>query len=636
MAIHTNEETPKTETQSQGEQMLNATQNVQNQGQFNNQGFGHTASYGGEDYSKSIGFGQSGLNIMSSNQGSEYTNQIAKAIADAYKSNQTIVGKPRVHILDKEVISTNGNVKLAYSCIVVSLAKDSDINYFTIMLENTGRAPMTAQDVMTEVNIAAKANAQRPTIYTTDDAIDSVLHQVIQSVLQAEYGANYTFRSVEGLVFRNEVQDPQNLYPQLAAIAYNACVVESELETGERKDLNIENANNRSHGKSLRIDSFMSKAIANNEVGSPVRSDFKIELNMVDNTQNITSLNLQNSMVPLTKTAGFVDAIPEMVQVGAVNNAPVNGIRLRPHIVLTDFNLKVPTVGYSMLAITSALVMTNKNMWVSSLLPKDSKNVGALNLLTNIEGNQNSIGDRIDFSKKSYKPEDVYQGIQTMFSLDPVVSVDVDSFGPQTFFTSILSTIAQPSASVEKQAASQHLIDTLVWLTSGRFPRDFNPAEIFVGSGVVLPSGVWHDKNGVRDLREIDLAFLANHVDDINVLNRWVLSGTPMSVSNIDPYLTRVDIISKLIPDAVIRGKFVRVTFTSKFIATLSAAAMGSGLSIRYEPEIKFVEDNNLAVMGSYLAGAGIQGATGFAREFVQVGPSYNTQYTTAGQYRFQ
>lgn len=634
MAIHTNE--TQEEVKTSGEGILGATEDVKTQGQFNNAGFGHTVGGQTTDYSKSLGFGQTGISLISSNQGSDYTNQIAHAISDVYKNNSSITTKPKVHILDKEVISTNGNVKLAYSAIVVSLAKDNDIHYFTIMLENTGRAPLTAQDVMNEVNVANKTNQNRLTVYTTDDAIDNVLHEVIQSVLRAEYGNNYKLRSVEGLVFRNDVQDIQSLYPRLAAIAYNACIVEAMIESGEAADINIENANHKSHNKSLRIDSTMGKAISLNEIGSPVRSDFKIELSIVDNNQSISSLNLQNSKVALTKTGGFVDAIPEMVTLGQSNNVPINGIRLRPHIVLTDFNVAVPTVGYSMLAFVSSLVMTNKSMWVSSLLPKDSKNVGALNLLTNIEGNANAIGERIDFSKKSYKPEDVYQGIQTMFSLDPVVSVDVDSFGPQTFFTSILSTIAQPSASVEKQAAGRHFIDTLVWLTSGRFPRDFDPNEIFVGSGVVLPGGVWHDKNGMRDLREIDLAFLANHVDDISVLNRWVISGAPMSVSNMDPYLTRVDIISKLIPDAVIRGKFVRVTFTSKFVTALSSAAIASGLSIRYEPEIKFAEDNNLAIMGSYLAGAGIQGATGFAREYIQAGPSYNTAYTTAGYHRFQ
>lgn len=634
MAIHTDNN-----NQNTGEGLLN---NTDQQGQFDNKGFGHGPSVehnSGMDYSKALGFGQSsGLGVMSSNQGSDYTNQIATSIAEIYNKNQTITNKPKVTILDKEVITTNSGVKLAYSAIVVSLAKDNAVNYYTILLENTGRAPLTAQDIMSEVNMAAKTNQGRASIYTTDDAIDTILHQVIQSVLVNDYGNNYQFRSVEGMVFRNDIQDIQTLYPRLAAIAYNACIVEAMLSGSDVKDINIETANHKSHGKSLRIDSVMGKGISLNEIGSPVRTDFKIDLNIMDNNQSVTSLNLQNSKIPLTKTGGFVDAIPELTMLpnmSGMTTNPMQALRLRPHIILTDFNVAIPTIGYSMLALVSALVMTNKNMWVSALLPKDSKNIGALNVMTNIEGNANSIGEKIDFSKKTYKPEDVYQGIRTMFSLDPVVSVDVDSFGPQTFFTSILSTIAQPSNSDEKLAASSHFIETLSWLTSGRFPRDFNPAEIFVSSGVVLPSGVWHDKTGMRDLREIDLAFLANHVDDINILNRWVLSGAPMNVSHMDSYLTRVEIISKLIPDAVIRGKFVRVTFTNKFISTLSAAAMGSGLSIRYEPEIKFAEDNNLAVMGSYLAGAGINNATGFAKEYIQAGPIFNTNYTNAGLYRY-
>lgn len=62
---------------------------------------------------------------------------------------------------------------------------------------------------------------------------------------------------------------------------------------------------------------------------------------------------------------------------------------------------------------------------------------------------------------------------------------------------------------------------------------------------------------------------------------------------------------------------------------------MGAGLDARYEPEIKFVETNNLAMVGNYMSGAGLDaGSAGFAKQQLNNAPMYATPYATGpGRY---
>ena len=578
----------------------------------------------------SIGFGSRDMFLMSANQGSEYTLNIAKTIIEAYK-NIPGTTKPRVSVLDKEVINN-----LAYSAIVVSIKHNDEVSYFTVLLEATGRKPMKAADIISEINAATKVVGSRPKIFTTDDAIDSVLHQEIKTALVKEYNIN-TIMSVDGLVIPTEHGDITIIANNIAAIAYNACAIDALITSGDMKDLNIFDAKTKVPGSVLRLESNMSKTTAISETGAPVRADWKVDLNLVDTTSQVTSLNLQNNKVTLARTAGFVDAIAEEVLTPTLPGHPANvSVRLRPHIVITSDNVNTPTTGYMLLGLISSLVMTNKNMWLAAVMPKDNKhNVGALNILTNLDNNANRVGSVLDLSGKKTTTDEVYALIKQMFALDPIVSFDVASFGAQTYYTSILATAAQPGNSKSKMNAARELVQVASWLTAGNFPSDYPLNEIFANNGVIVPTGTWADKTGVRDIRDIDLAFIATQTSDVGMLNKWNLSNLPKDSTGLDPYLTKVEIISKIVPDAEISSKAIRVTFSGKFITTLVNSAISAGLDPKYEPEIKFAETNNLAIMGSYLQGAGINNGYSFAREQAVAGPSYVTAYSGVGQNRW-
>ena len=584
------------------------------------------------DFNAALGFGVSNIFSMSNNLGSEYTNELAGNIQKMYDKLPKLE-RPKVSILDKDIMG-----KFAYSSILVSLDLKTTVNYYIILLEATGREPLTANDYIAEIQTAQRNINHRAIVYTTDDAVDTYMHEEIMKALKIEYPTATNFVSMDGLIIPSVQHDTLAVSSKVASIAYNACRSQKAFLSGASKDINISAALAKAPTTILKLESNMLKQTTADEVDNPVRSDWIIELNAIDTANNTSSINLQNAKQTLTQVSGFVDAIPEEVVMPVMYGAPaVTNIRLHPHVIIDSNATYAPTPGYAMLGLISGLVMTNENMWLASVMPKDAKgvrNTGALNLLTNIENNSNRIGEVADLSSKKTKVDEAYGLLRQMYSLAPIVSYDIQSFGPQTNYTSQFALAAQPGNNEHKLNAAKQIIETAVWLTNGSFPAEFNINSIFSSTGIMIPTGKWSDKSGERDIRDIDAAFIATQTGDIETVHRWVLSGVPQEATGLDPYTTRVDIISKLVPSAVITGRTVRVTFTSEFITTLMAAATASGLDLSYEPEVKFAETNNLGIMSGVLANAGVGNIGGFSTRS-NTGPVYQTSYSNVGYGRY-
>lgn len=590
-----------------------------------------------QDVSRSLSFGDKRGGFMQSSGGSEYTHTIAKTLTKVYE-NANVSVLPTVSTLDKEILPT-----LSYSCVFVSMKLNNEISYYIILLEKTGRAPLEAQSMMAELNNAQRQPGSFPSIYTTDDAINTILHNEIIAALQDNYG-NMKIKSADGIVLPAEHDNIEDLAPMLAKLAYDACILTLNIgSNGAVDDLDMVVAIDKfksQNNKKIRYESIMSRQIRNNALNKPVRSDWTIDLTLVDTSAYAQSLNMENTKSVITRTSGFVDALPEEVILpqapGVYNNQIIKSIQCRPHIIVTSNSAESPTIGYMLLGLISSLVMTKREMWLGALRPTDPKNhVGALNVITKIDDGE---GAKLDLTNKKYSMEEVYAVISRMFPLEPVISVDIESFGPQSFYMSALTAASQSSNILARENASKMIIQTAHHLTHGLFPIDFNPNEIFAHDSILVPMGTWSDKTGIKDIREIDLAFIASHIDDINIINKWILSNVSSNVSGQDPFLSKVDVISKIIPSARVTGKATRCTFNAKFINMLSSAVIQAGLRVDYEAEIKFTENANLSVLSSCFNTAGIGGnVTGFAREAIQTGPNYNTPYTHTGfGYGFQ
>jgi len=577
-----------------------------------------------------IGFGGRELFTMSTNLGSEYVNKLAQHIQEAFKQSPIPVqDQPKVSILDKTIITN-----LGYSSIIIHYKYKSTVNYFMVILEGTGELPKTAEQIVTEVEMTVRQANTIPYVFTTSDAFDSILHEEAIRALSAEYKGSLTFKSVDGVVVPSVQHDNENIALNIAAIGFNATNIDAKLSDGQIADFNITLAKKNAPTTMLKFDSNMYKQTVQNEVDAPIRADWQLELNALAANQNISSPNMKDGKHVLTHVCGYTDAIPEEIAIPNMPGMPMSTqLRLHPHHIVTSLGTQTPTPAMMLLGIVTSLVVTNDSMWLAAVMPEEGKsalhNTGILNMLTNLENNQNKIGEVLDLSSKKTTPDEAYALLKQMYSLGSVVSYDIESVGPQTYYTSSLAYAAKPGNGADKIGAAKEIIDAANWLTNGAFPADFNTNEIFTGSGIVVPLGKWSDKTGERDIRDIDLTFVLQHTNgDINIAHKWILSSLPKELTGLDPYLSKVEIISKLIPNAVITGKAIRVTLTEKFVSTLMTAATQAGLNAIYEPVIKFAETNNLGIMNNYLANASVNNpVTGFATQQMQSGPVYYTPY---------
>ncbi len=579
-------------------------------------------------------FGAKPITTMNSGLGSEYLNKLLEQVKEIYAGENIGAYKLNVLAIDNEVVTN-----LQYSCLVTSLCKNKKVTYFITMLEGTGRRPLDATAIIAEQNNMLRMNNVNKSteVFVTSDAVDTILDNEVVKQLTSVHGSDNTFITVDALVipYNNTDLSAANIRP-IASIALNACRVQSGKINNEFRDLNIAAAKAALPNSFLKIDSNMLPSTIIDATGRQVRADFQIELHSVDNRNVSQSINLQNTKNVISKSAGFVDAMPVEIPVHSMPGmAQSSMLRLRPHVILTTMEADMPTTGYALLSLVTSVVMTRPAMWLAAVAPKSTDELhdaGKLNMITNLENNQNGIGEPVDLKDPTLAAQEVHSLLKQMYSLEAMFSLDVETCGTQSDYLSIFAAASAPGTSkdesTEKYNAAKEIISAANWLADGMFPQDFDINNIFLNSGIVIPTGKWTDKNGTeRDLRDIDLSFVANVGQNTELVNQWALSNVPHAISGMDPYLTKVEIISKLVPNAEITGKATRCTFTPDFITTLSTACANAGLETRYDPEVNYSEQSNIAVLGNYLANAGIaQDATSFARTFTN-GNNYQTPY---------
>lgn len=573
------------------------------------------------------------LTIMNSGIGSEFLNKFVEAIKTSYAGElNTNHGKLLVIPMDNE---TNKNI--AYSSIIVALVKNNTATYFTIVLEGTGRKPLDAITFTNELNTISRNPMQVQRYnetYVTSDVIDAVYHAEIRKTLAIALApVNTKFVQADAIVipYYNIELDQAYIRP-IASAALNSCIVETAKTNSEFLDLNISESRKQNNAITLKIENNIIPKTVKDIAGKPVRADFTVELVAVDNRANTTSINMQNNKEVATKALGFVDAMPELVNIPGTPNF---ALTLRPHIIVTSLEGALPTTGYALLSLVTSVIMTNDDMWIGAVSPKINDNLhdyGSLNILTNLESNPEGKGAPIDF--KALNSTELQTMIKRLFTLAPMLSIDVELCGAQTSVTSIFATasaspLSSDPAEVKARNKSAHeIILAANWLTDGAFSTNFSIDNIFISTGIVVPTGKWIDKTGeMRDIRDIDLAMIATLTNDKALIEEWAKSNVPYAISGIDSYSTKVRILSQLNINAEIAGKAIRCTFSDQFIITLANACKTAGLDSRYEPAVQLFNNSSISMMAGYMRNAGITNATGFATAYSNGNMNYQTPW---------
>lgn len=589
---------------------------------------------------RSVGFGGvPGVELYTSNKGSEYTLNFAKGLNEYY-AKASVGAKPIVMAFDKSIFQG-----FAYSYVTVAISNKNAVNYYIIVLEETGRHGAKVQDIAREIRTAREArNASSITVYTADDAVNSTLHRVVIEKLKEHFKGVETFVSVDGMIVPHlvTVEMFESRIPHIAARAANACLLDSGISTGEVLDLNVREERTVNKDARLRIDVNVNGAPAVNELGVPVRNDWQLALKLTT-ANNSRSLNVESGDKTIAVTGGYMDFIPQETNlISRTTGRPYKGVRFRPNVIITSTNIAYPTTGFALLSVVASTLMARPDMYLGTMTPKvgDKIGYGALNRYGNIEEHASGYGEVAETGSKKYTKEELLAFLQEIVSLEAVISMDIPAFGPETHFGSIFSAAAKsPQNQVEsiaKTNAAREIINSAVRLTDGIFPRDFKVEDIFAHDAVVLPAGTWQGPSEARDIRDLDFAKVATQSNyKNNFMLDWVASALPGGINGLTPYYARLELIDTILPDAEIYSKYTRVTFSGKFIATLAQAVTQAGFDVVYEPIVNMVQQSNFGSVGTYYANAGISGQPSFAHQQTYSSFNMGNVYSGGGGYRY-
>lgn len=513
---------------------------------------------------------------ISKGLGSEYLNKIAEGLTEKYKTAHPDM-KLSVHIVDQV-----NEPALAYSVIVVTgqmKAAPGTIAAHVLIIEGTN-------DRLTPLFENVGGQSVEIT-RVTSDAFDRRMEAIIRERLNKAY-PNAQINIIDGCVVPMEFE-PTNLthMHNLALNAGLACGTDLQMRVDDFRDINIAN---EVKGTML-VDIQPTHGQIEDTIGMPVRSDVAINFrSQRPNQGQDQSVNSNDRDIQIASLSGFVDMMYAPMAANQGNywspqqQAPQ---KFAARLVLTNLRTEIGyTPGMVLLALVNAMTLNNNGNWIQVFRPTpgrskevDMRDIGALNIIGNMEGNQNGFGVPPETKTQDFSLQDLGRFVATLVRPGLTISLDVPDCSSTTWYLSIFR-----DASMGKTGAIDAIYHAACELTNGQFQNHFSrgtPMFEDVNNRVHL--GYWTDKNGQRrDIRDIDFLAIANLHGRKNPLDLMAWSNTFLNY-NI-PLQMRLAQRRKMIEaatsmSAVFNGMGTRVTPSAAFLRALALSCSEAGLS---------------------------------------------------------
>jgi hypothetical protein len=558
---------------------------------------------------------------ISRNVGSEIYNKLKAGLIEVYKT-----AEPQVEIKLMDLTS-NEDDNLIFDCLIVSLLKKEDpslgVAYHILLLEETGSIA-NVNNVYSNVNDPNRVNILR----VSSDAFDKRLIESSRLRVLKEYP---DIRSVlvDGCVI--PVGFPVDDKSAIHKIALNTCLAtNTKLDTIKPGflDLNLVGSLNNS---SLAINLSFNRKTINNIVGRPIRSDVVIGFYSRKNAynQDPTIINSGNREMELFALTGYMDllwnpAVSSNPLSYYPSNQPALTQKYSSRFILTDLQSPFSYTPSSILLATYASMSVKENCnWFQAFKPKatinkeiDITDIGALNVESRVvvppgEENQQFVS-RFNIKGDGVRLEDIGAYISAQIHPTPMMSIDVPEYGPQSWYLSMFL-----QAALGNKNAIQVIYNAANQLTNGKFGDYFNINEpMFVNVDERIHAGTWVDSQGnLRDIRDIDYVAVCNLVEktDPKIIKDW--SDTFLRTEyDLDKRLTeRLKMIESFTNyTANVYGYYKRITFTSKFLDSLSSAIQTTGIPIAINTPMSSSDFNSARASASFANAAMLSQAQSF------------------------
>lgn len=529
---------------------------------------------------------------------------------------------------ESDIISTlNAALKGVYE---EAVRPEYDVTLIPIDLDQT----RTLEKSAIVVAVSSKASPDLGVAYHTlilDGSSEAVQSQ-IQQIGNNPVEITRTTGDVHTPIYQGEVREwVQRAFPGKSLHPVDAEVVPSTFDVANKKRLYNLAANavlagstelarlagypdielgNIEQDNTLTVQTSFNNAPTEDIVGASIRSDIVIDFRIggqpVQGQQGVTS-----RVKTLARVSGYMDLVwaPAVSAAQAFNPwvqqqqqqlSPDAYKKYVPRFIITDLDSQnVLSIRAQLLALVTAFTLRENNGWVEAFRPSpvvqdgyDWKDIGAVGIEANFEGNSNGFGSRIDTKADAFQRTNNMQGdfllrlVASVFQAKLLLSMDIPEAGPTTWISSVFAAAGE-SSNAASASASAYIIDEANKLTNGRLANYLAAGtRIIIDENNRIHLGYFIGRDGLKhDLREIDYLAVLNMVGDRDpeLAREWsdsfALTGIPLEVR----LAKRKQIIEGILgkQNVHIEGFARRVTFEPDFVNALTAAVKDVGLQVR-------------------------------------------------------
>lgn len=546
----------------------------------------------------------------------------------AYRSNADLSGKVRrvledllkdspfdpnylielLHVAKGDPI---GNASLALSAVVLtarpSAAPDAAVSYFTLVIESSN-------DGFKRQTISMPGSAPIDIPITPDMIYDADFEAAIATFIQRRYPAipaGMQF-SAQGMVLPRLVGQPdkENLEsPFNVALA----AASSTLFTyaGGEDDYSLPNASQLR--MSIVQERYNVIASAANEewldaTGKPRRVDVRLELktgrpfDRNDRSQSLSQNVSESTMLGWMGAAlEFFHVPPPQMGYNSSNfdrldnnESPIAQFFAR-YVITWMETAKIPSPSRLLFLLSMAESLRRPMNWYSLIRPTmrssdtvASRNIGLLNL---IASGYSTAGRELGLPETNEDETKLQQWLSKVFHPNPIISMDVDLCGPNTWFMKDFADASKLIDSPTEAAIAAHdrLLGAAMVLTNGAIAEyGFEPGGnklICFPEPTLIPMGTFTGADGhLRDARNIDLLSILNGPDarhDPKIALLYNDTFFPDSQSQRDKcHITRLQLMQQLKSSFKHTGWAFRFTFNPEFISALGGGIAANNIHI--------------------------------------------------------
>lgn len=482
-------------------------------------------------------------------------------------------------------IDMNVNPAVSVSVLIVAMqdkAQDAipGVAFHTLILEASSESPAPRSEQINGQNVEV--------LRVTGDADDPVLNQVVLEAVSKQFPQERLLNAGACVVPRDfNIQD-SNLLFQLVGNAAFADTSEIATSSKDFADLNLAHAENDC---SLVVRTTFESAQIHDAVGQPIRSDVVIDFSAAPQQNNAMNQQGVERVSQISTVHGFLDLVWDPMQpIANVYSMPQQQSfqRYAARFVMTALESNsLLTIPAQLLALIPSLTLRENNTWVQAFRPKpfnekgvDLRDIGAIGIEVNFEGNASGYGQRVDTKADSFKPEMLGKLISATVRPGLILSLDVPECGPQTWYNGVFAAAAEGNPK-----ANQLIIEAANTLTNNAFSKYFpSNGRVALDENNRIHLGSYRDRNDVRrDIRDIDYLAVMNMVGEKDPLAVRDWSDTILKTNYplTQRLAARKRIITALFNDVQFTGFARRVTFEAEFIESLARACNDAGLNIR-------------------------------------------------------